>query len=103
MSHFAKLDENNVVVFVTVGRQEDDGLEAELTARTGDVYKQTSYNTRGGVHLLGGTPLRKNYAGIGYTYDEARDAFIPPQPSPDCTLDEDTCLWVCPEEDVTND
>ena len=102
MSHFAKLDENNVVVFVTVGRQEDDGLEAELTARTGDVYKQTSYNTRGGVHLLGGTPLRKNYAGIGYTYDEARDAFIPPQPSPDCTLDEDTCLWVCPEEDVTN-
>jgi len=102
MSHFAKLDENNVVVFVTVGRQEDDGKEAELSARTGDIYKQTSYNTKGGVHLLGGTPLRKNYAGIGYTYDEARDAFIPPQPSPDCTLDEDTCLWVCPEEDVTN-
>ena len=50
MSHFAKLDENNVVTFVTVGRQEDDGKEAELTARTGDVYKQTSYNTRGGVH-----------------------------------------------------
>ena len=98
MAHFAKLDENNVVVFVTVGRDEDDGLEAELSARTGDVYKQTSYNTFGGVHLLGGTPFRKNYAGIGFTYDEARDAFIPPQPSPDCTLDEDTCLWVCPEE-----
>ena len=96
MSHFAKLDDNNVVVFVTVGRQEDDGLEAELTARTGDVYKQTSYNTHGGVHLLGGTPLRKNYAGIGFTYDEARDAFIPPQPYDSWVLDEDTCLWVAP-------
>jgi hypothetical protein len=97
MSHFAKLDENNIVVFVTVGRQEDDGKEAELCERTGDRYVQTSYNTYGGVHALGGTPLRKNYAGIGYTYDEVRDAFIPPQPSPDCVLDEDTCLWVCPE------
>jgi hypothetical protein len=69
MAHFAKLDANNIVTFVTVGRQEDDGQEAALTARTGDVYKQTSYNTSGGVHRLGGTPLRKNYAGIGYTYD----------------------------------
>jgi len=103
MAHFARINRRGQVAEVLVGRQEDDGLEAELSARTGDVYKQTSYNTRGGVHLLGGTPLRKNYAGIGYTYDEARDAFIPPQPSPDCTLDEDTCLWVCPEEDVTND
>ena len=96
MSHFAKLDENNLVTFVTVGRQEDDGLEAELTARTGDVYKQTSYNTSGGAHLLGGTPLRKNYAGIGFTYDETRDAFIPPQPFASWVLDEDTCLWVAP-------
>jgi hypothetical protein len=96
MSHFAKLDENNLVTFVTVGRQEDDGLEAELTARTGDVYKQTSYNTSGGVHLLGGTPLRKNYAGIGFTYDEARDAFIPPKPFESWVLDEDTCLWAAP-------
>jgi hypothetical protein len=96
MSHFAKLDENNVVIFVTVGRQEDDGLEAELTARTGDVYKQTSYNTHGGVHLLGGTPLRKNYAGVGFSYDETRDAFIPPQPYASWVLDEDTCLWVAP-------
>jgi len=94
MAHFAKLDENNVVVFVTVGRDEDDGKEAELTARTGDVYKQTSYNTFGGVHLLGGTPFRKNYAGIGYTYDAARDAFIPPKPSDDAVLDEDTCQWI---------
>tara|TARA_R110000737_G_scaffold38445_2_gene58277 strand:- start:125 stop:490 length:366 start_codon:yes stop_codon:yes gene_type:complete len=96
MSHFAKLDENNVVTFVTVGRQEDDGLEAELSERTGDVYRQTSYNTYGGVHALGGTPLRKNYAGIGFTYDEDRDAFIPPQPYPSWVLDEDTCLWEAP-------
>lgn len=96
MSHFAKLDENNNVIFVTVGRQEDDGKENELSARTGDVYKQTSYNTRGGVHLLGGTPLRKNYAGIGYTYDPARDAFIPPKPFDSWVLNEDTCLWGAP-------
>jgi hypothetical protein len=103
MAHFAKLDENNVVTFVTVGRQEDDGLEAELSARTGDVYKQTSYNTRGGVHYTDGEPsadqtkaLRKNYAGIGFTYDEARDAFIPPKPFDSWVLDEDTCLWVAP-------
>ena len=103
MSHFAKLDENNIVTFVTVGRQEDDGLEAELTARTGDVYKQTSYNTRGGVHYTDGVPsddqtkaLRKNYAGIGFTYDEERDAFIPPKPFESWVLDEGTCLWVAP-------
>jgi hypothetical protein len=103
MSHFAKLDENNVVTFVTVGRQEDDGLEAELTARTGDVYKQTSYNTRGGIHYTDGVPsedqtkaLRFNYAGIGFTYDEGRDAFIPPKPFESWVLDEDTCLWVAP-------
>lgn len=93
MSHFAKLGPNNVVVFVTVGRQEDDGKEAELSARTGDRYVQTSYNTHGGVHLLGGTPLRKNYAGIGYTYDEVRDAFIPPKPYASWVLNEDTCWW----------
>jgi len=96
LAHFAKLDENNVVTFVTVGRQEDDGKEADLCARTGDVYKQTSYNTHGGVHALGGTPLRKNYAGIGYTYDAGRDAFIPPKPYPSWLLNEDTCLWDAP-------
>lgn len=93
MTHFAKLDENNNVIFVLRGRQEDDGLEEELSARTGDTYKQTSYNTSGGVHLLGGTPLRKNYAGIGYTYDADRDAFIPPKPFPSWILDEETCWW----------
>lgn len=103
MSHFAKLDANNVVTFVTVGRQEDDGKEQELCERTGDVYRQTSYNTRGGVHYTDGEPsadqskaLRKNYAGIGYTYDEQRDAFIPPKPYESWLLDEDTCLWESP-------
>ena len=106
MAHFAKLDKNNVVVFVTVGRQKDDGKEDELTARTGDVYKQTSYNTRGGIHYdpETGEPsadqskaLRGNYAGIGFTYDEELDAFIPPKPSEDATLDEATFSWVVPE------
>ena len=94
MAHFAKLDANNYVVFVTVGRDEDK--EDELTLRTGDVYKQTSYNTVGGVHQLGGTPFRKNYAGIGFTYDLIRDAFIPPQPFPSWVLNESTCLWNAP-------
>jgi len=105
MSHFAKLDENNIVTFVTVGRQEDDGLEAELSARTGDVYKQTSYNTYGGVHYNPETgepsedqtkALRFNYAGIGFTYDEERDAFVPPKPFESWVLNEETCLWKAP-------
>jgi hypothetical protein len=96
MSHFAKLDENNIVVYVTVGRDEDDGQEDVLSARTGDVYKQTSYNTFAGVHKLGGTPLRKNYAGIGYTYNEARDAFIPPKLYASWLLNETTCQWDAP-------
>ena len=103
MAHFAKLDANNVVVFVTVGRDEDDGKEAELSARTGDVYKQTSYNTNGGVHALGGTPFRKNYAGIGYAYDSQRDAFIPPKPYASWVLNEGTCLWDAPVPMPTDD
>ena len=110
MAHFAKLDENNIVVFVTVGRQEDDGKEAELTARTGDVYKQTSYNTRGGVHYTDGVPsadqskaFRKNYAGLGYTYDAGRDAFIPPKPFASWVLNESTCLWDAPVAYPTDD
>ena len=96
MAHFAQLNNDNIVIFVTIGRQEDDGKEAELSARTGHVYKQTSYNTVGGVHMLGGTPFRKNYAGIGHTYDSQRDAFISPQPYPSWTLNEETCLWEAP-------
>jgi hypothetical protein len=107
MAHFAKLDENNLVVFVTVGRQEDDGKEDELIARTGEIYRQTSFNTRGGVHYdpETGEPsedqskaFRGNYAGIGFTYDEWLDAFIPPKPGEDAILDEETFSWVMPEE-----
>ena len=105
MAHFAKLGENNIVVFVTVGRDEDNGKENELTARTGDVYKQTSYNTRGGVHydpITNETSVdqskafRKNYAGIGYTYDVSRDAFIPPKPFASWVLNETTANWDAP-------
>lgn len=105
MSHFAKLDQNNNVIFVTVGRQEDNGKEDELTARTGDVYKQTSYNTHGGIHYDPNTgnpsadqtkAFRKNYAGIGFTYDSVRDAFIPPKPYESWLLNETTCLWDAP-------
>ena len=105
MAHFAKLDQNNIVTFVTVGRQEDDGKEQELSERTGDIYKQTSYNTHGGVYYDPITNLpaddqskafRKNYAGIGYTYDKYRDAFIPPREFNSWTLDEFSCTWRAP-------
>ena len=86
MTYFAKLDADNVVTFVTAGREEDDGLEEELNTRTGDVYRQT---------YIDGS-ARFNYAGIGHTYDADRDAFIPPTPYPSWVLDEATCLWVAP-------
>ena len=105
MSHFAKLDENNLVTFVTVGRQEDDGLEEELNARTGDVYRQTSYNTHGGIHYTDGEPsedqskaLRGTYAGIGFHYDEDLDIFYPPQPYASWTLNAQTASWEPPVE-----
>lgn len=91
MAHFALLDENNYVLQVFAGRDQDD--EIELTNRTGHTYKKTSYNTFGGVHKLGGTPLRKNFAGIGYYYDSQKDAFIAPKPYPSWILNESTCLW----------
>lgn len=96
MAHFAKLDENNVVVAVYAGRDEDDGRELDLSLRTGDVYKQTSYNTIGGIHILGGAPFRKNFAGIGYVYDSERDAFIPPKLFNSWTLNEESCMWEAP-------
>jgi len=98
MAHFAKLDENNVVTEVHVVNNIEllaaDGSESELlgvaflTRWSGGYsnWKQTSYNGR----------IRKNYAGVGYTYDQTRDAFIPPQPFPSWTLNEDTCLWEPP-------
>jgi len=96
MAHFAELDENNVVTQVIVGVDEPLDGEAIYRETTGTVWKKTSYNTRAGEHLLGGTPFRKNYAGIGYTYDLDRDAFIPPQPFPSWTLNEQTCQWDSP-------
>jgi hypothetical protein len=89
MSHFAKV-ENGIVTQVIVAEQDviDSGA-------FGDGWVQTSYNTYGGQHPEG-TPLRKNYAGIGFTYDITRDAFIPPQPFASWTLDENTCLWNSP-------
>jgi hypothetical protein len=90
MSHFAKV-ENGVVVQVIVA---DEAFISSMP--DAQAWVQTSYNTRGGTHLTGGTPLRKNYAGIGYTYDAERDAFIPPPLFPSWLLDEDTCQWTAP-------
>ena len=92
MAHFAKV-ENGIVTQVIV-------IEADVlaTGHWGDPAScvQTSYNTAGGVHSQGGTPLRKNYAGIGFTYDAVRDAFIPPKPYASWVLDEATCHWSAP-------
>jgi hypothetical protein len=99
MAHYAFLDENNIVTEVIVGKNEgEDGIDwqSQYSAIRGQVCKRTSYNTRGGVHYGGGTPFRKNYAGIGYTFDAARDAFIPPRPYASWVLDEQTCLWNAP-------
>jgi hypothetical protein len=100
MAHFAKLDENNIVTEVHVvhnneATNEEAGINflKNLLKEPDSVWKQTSYNTHGGVHVLGGTPFRKNFASQGYTYDTARDAFIAPKPFDSWTFDETTCLW----------
>ncbi len=95
MAHFARIEDNTVVeILVVPDGQEHRGQDfLAHDLRLGGVWVQTSYNTDGGVHINGGTPLRKNYAGIGYTYDETRDAFIPPKPYPSWVLNEDSCLW----------
>lgn len=90
MSHYAKI-ENEIVVQVNV--VEDDFFNANRETRYTGTWIQTSYNTRKGIHILGGTPLRKNYAGVGYTYDEQRDAFIPPKINNGWILNEETCDW----------
>jgi len=102
MAHYAFLDDNNIVTQVITGRNEDevvDGItdwEAYYGDRHGQTCKRTSYNTFGGTHLSGGTPFRKNYAGMGMVYDPVRDAFYGVQPFPSWVLDEDTCLWDAP-------
>jgi hypothetical protein len=94
MAHYAKV-KDGIVTEVIVA--EPEFFNNFLDSTPGE-WIQTSYNTRGGVHSEGGTPLRKNFGGIGYTYDPALDAFYAPQPYPSWTLDEDTCLWTSPVE-----
>ena len=97
MAHFAQINENNIVVqVITAGNEYELTGEELYTNMTGKVWKRTSYNTHGGIHTQGGTPYRKNYAGIGYTYDEVRDAFIPPKPYNSWILNESSCLWEAP-------
>ena len=104
MAHFAKLGVDNIVTIVKVvsnniATTEQAGVDfLNNLHKTNDVWKQTSYNTQGGVHKLGGTPFRKNYAGVGFKYNEAKDAFIEPKPKncPSCIFNEDTCCWETP-------
>ena len=92
MAHWAKVN-NGIVEQVIVA--EPEFFETFVDTSPGE-WIQTSYNTVAGTHQLGGTPLRKNYAGLGYTYDAVRDAFIPPKPYSSWILNEDTCLWEPP-------
>jgi hypothetical protein len=99
MAHFAEIDENNIVTRVLVVNDADAADGQNFLANTldlGGTWIQTSYNTSGGVHANGGTPLRKNYAGIGYSYDAVRDAFIPSKPFASWLLNDATCLWDAP-------
>ena len=102
MAYFAKLGKGNKVLAVhtvsnDIATTEQAGMDfLNNLYNIREVWKQTSYNTRGGEHILGGEPFRKNYAGVGFTYDQIRDAFIPPQPFSSWTLNETTCLWEAP-------
>ena len=99
MAHYAFLNTNNIVTEVIVGKDEgEDNTDWEVHYGNfrNQVCKRTSYNTSGGIHSSGGIPYRKNYAGIGYIYDEQRDAFIPQKPYASFILNEDTCLWEPP-------
>ena len=102
MASFAKIGLNNKVLEVLsvhndVATTEQAGADfLNNLLNTNDIWKQTSYNTVGGVHKLGGTPFRKNHAGIGYTYDEDKDAFIAPKPYTSWILNETTCIWEAP-------
>lgn len=107
MAHYAFIDENNIVTEVIVGINETElieGLDPETWYGNfrGQTCKRTSYNTFGGVHKEGGTPFRKNYAGIGFSFDADRDAFIPPKPFESWILNEQTCQWKAPVEYPTD-
>jgi len=103
MAHYAFLDyyTNRVTEVITGKNEGEDGIDWEqwYGEFRGQVCKRTSYNTRGGVHRNGGTPFRKNYAGVGYIYDAVRDAFIPPKTYASWILDETTCLWNAPSQE----
>ena len=102
MAHFAKLGTGNIIETVQIvsndiATTEQAGMDfLNNLYGSRDVWKQTSYNTIGGEHKLSGTPFRKNYATVGYTYDQTRDAFIPKKPYNSWTLNETTCLWEAP-------
>jgi hypothetical protein len=110
MAHYAKVNKGIVEKVIVA---EAAFFDTYIDNSPG-TWIQTSYNTRGGIHKLGGTPLRKNFAGVGYTYDKSRDAFYAPQPYNSWTLNEDTCQWEPPiahpgdgtfyewDEDTTN-
>jgi hypothetical protein len=92
MAHYAKVDQGKVLKVIVA---DEDYINSFVDTEPGN-WIQTSYNTRGGVHTLGGTPLRKNFAGVNYTYDAQRDAFIPPKEFNSWVLNETTCLWEAP-------
>lgn len=107
MAHFAKLGINSKVIGVEVvadadcknadnNEDEQVGIQFLENIHGWPLWKQTSYNTQANVHSLGGTPFRKNYAGIGHTYDEDRDAFIPPKPYASWVVNETTCVYEAP-------
>ena len=102
MAHFAKLGAGNKVLKVEVvsndvATTEQAGADfLNNLYKTNDIWKQTSYNTFAGEHITGGTPFRKNFAGVGYNYDQTKDAFIPPQPFNSWRLNEHTCQWEAP-------
>ena len=93
MIPFAELDSNNIVISVTAGCDEDKDKEEELSAASVNTWKRTCRFTYANTHRGGGTPFRKNYACIGFTYDEEKDAFIPPKPFDSWIFNEDTCIY----------
>jgi len=102
MAHFAKLGTGNIIERVEVvsndiATTEQAGIDfLQNLYKDRAIWKQTSFNTKGGAHKTGGTPFRKNFASIGYTYDQTRDAFIPPKPFNSWVLNEDSCQWEAP-------
>ena len=99
MSHFAKVVDGKVTQVIVA---EPEFFQTFVDSSPGE-WLQTSYNTYGGQHRNGGTPLRKNYAGVGYSYDRTKDAFIPPKPFASWVLNDTTCLWDAPTPMPTDD